>query len=212
MTLRDSHMKQINMFHKKILRGFLGLSDRSPISGLYFIFSEIPMEASIHRDVFSLFYSVLANPQSKIHQVVKYLMEEAADNSRTWSKYVQNLAAKYNLPEPLAMFNDNPMSKESFKTLVMTKITAYHENEQRSSASANSKMRYLHVGTRGLNGRPHPVLARATTTSEVKALRPVVKMLVSDYFTFAVKNAQSGGGSHCRLCPASRVLNRHVLK
>ena len=127
-------MKQINMFHKKILRGFLGLSDRSSVSGLYFIFGELPMEANIHRDVFSLFYSVLANPQSKIHQVVKYLMEEAADNSRTWSKYVQNLAAKYDLPEPLVMFNDNPPSKEAFKTLVLTKITAFHENEQRLSA------------------------------------------------------------------------------
>ena len=35
-------------------------------------------------------------------QVVKYLMEEAAVNSRTWSKYVQNLAVKYVLLEPLA--------------------------------------------------------------------------------------------------------------
>ena len=49
-------------------------------------------------------------------QVVKYLIEEATVNSRTWSKYVQNLAVKYDLPEPLVMFNDKHMSKEAFKT------------------------------------------------------------------------------------------------
>ena len=105
MTLRDSHMKQINLFHKK-LRAFLGLSDQSPSSGLFFIFGELPLEARIHRDVFSIFYSVLSNPGSKIHEVVKYLLEEAANNSRTWSKYVQQLSARYDLPDPLVLMKD----------------------------------------------------------------------------------------------------------
>ena len=94
MALRDSHMKDINIFHRKCLRAFIGLSDRSPTSGLHFIFGELPMEARIHRDVFSIFYSILSNPGSKVYEVVKYLMEKSADNSRTWSKYVQNLVQR----------------------------------------------------------------------------------------------------------------------
>ena len=62
-------------------------------------------------------------------------------------------------------------------------------------------MKYFNVGTKGLNGRPHPVLSAAVTTSEVKAMRPVVKMLLCDYYTYSVKDSQSGGGAHCRLCP-----------
>ena len=27
-------------------------------------------------------------------------------------------------------------------------------------------------------------------------------MLLSDYYTYSVRDSQSGGGSHCRLCPA----------
>ena len=89
--------------------------------------------------------------------------------------------------------------------MVSTKITVYHEKELRAKASTDPKMKFLNVGTRGLNGRPHPVLNRAATTSEAKALKPVVKMLNSDYYTFSLKNSQSGGGSHCRLCPTETL-------
>ena len=149
----------------------------------------------------SLFYSVLANPDSKIHEIVKYLLSESSENSRTWSIYVRQLCQLYSIPDPLEMMNGALPSKSSFKELVKTKITVFHENELRSKASTNSKMKYFNVGTKGLNGRHHPVLSNAVTTTEVKALRPVIKMLMSDYFTYSVKNAQSGGGSHCRLCP-----------
>ena len=63
-------------------------------------------------------------------------------------------------------------------------------------------MKFLHVGTKGLNGRPHPVLNRAATTTEAKALKPVIKMLFNDYPTYSRKDSQSGGGPHCCLCPA----------
>ena len=64
------------------------------------------------------------------------------------------------------------------------------------------------VATRGLTGRHHPVLSSAVTTSEVKALRPVVKMLLSDYFTYSVKDSQSSCGAHCRLCPTPMDQSR----
>ena len=61
MTLRPTHLKSITAFHKKILRGFLHLSDRSPIPSLYFLTGELPIEARIHRDIFSVFYSICQN-------------------------------------------------------------------------------------------------------------------------------------------------------
>ena len=201
MALRNTQMETINKFQRKILRAFLSLSDKSPIPGIHFIFGEISLEAKIHRDVFSVFFSVLKNPNSKIYQIVKYLLEEAPENSRSWSIYLRNLCELYKLPQPLDMMSSPLMSKESFKTLIMTKITVHHENELRSLACNNSKMKYFNVATRGLTGRHHPVLSAAVTTSEVKALRPVVKMLLSDYFTYSVKDSQSSCGAHCRLCP-----------
>merc|ERR1711954_318954 len=50
MTLRDNHLDSLSMFYRKILRGFLHLSNRSPIPALFFLTGELPI------DVFSLFY------------------------------------------------------------------------------------------------------------------------------------------------------------
>ena len=135
-------------------------------------------------------------------KVLQKYLQESNENSRTWSMYVRHLSQLYGIPDPLDLMEGVPMSKSSFKEMVKTKITVFHENELRTQASTNSKMRYMNIGAKGLNGRHHPVLSEAVTTSEVKALRPVVKMLLSDYQTFESKDAQSGGGSHCRLCPA----------
>ena len=45
MALRSSDLKKINLFNNKVLRSFIGLSDKSPIVGLHLIFGELPMEA-----------------------------------------------------------------------------------------------------------------------------------------------------------------------
>ena len=202
MALRSSHMDIINMFHKKTLRAILSLSQRAPIPALYFLLGELPLEAKIHRDVFSIFYSILSNPGTKIYRIVEYLLQEAPENSRTWSIYLRNLSVKYGLPDPLEFMTSLSMKKTSFLNLDKTKITVYHETELRELASDNSKMNYLNVATKGLNGRHHPVLSSATTSKEVKELRPVLKMLTMDYYTYSMRASQSGGSSHCRICSA----------
>ena len=77
MALRPTHLKPLTAFHKKILRGFLHLSDRSPIQSLYFLTGELSIEARIRRDIFFVFYSICHNPHTKIHSIVKYLLENS---------------------------------------------------------------------------------------------------------------------------------------
>ena len=88
------------------------------------------------------------------------------------------------------------------KMALLTKITAFHEQELRQRANQNSKMKFLNVSTSGLRGKHHPVLSNVVTTSEVRSLRPVIKCLTGDYYCFSVKAAQTPGVSgHCRICP-----------
>ena len=58
MTLRDNHLYPLSSFHRKVIRGFLHLSDRSPIPALFFLTGELPIVARLHRDIFSLFYNI----------------------------------------------------------------------------------------------------------------------------------------------------------
>lgn len=208
MVIRPTLMEPLEVFHRKALRSFLSLSDRSPVPALYFIFGELPLSAKIHRDMFALFYGIWKNQQTKIHEIVKYLLQEAPDNSRTWSIYLRHLSKQYGLPDPLDLLNTEPMSKEVFKNMVMSKITAFHERNLRERAANNSKMGFMNVTTHGLRGRSHPILRDIVTTVDVKAARPVIKCLTSDYYTYAVRAAQTGGSSHCRICPDTTDVNR----
>ena len=75
MALKDTHLSPLDIFHRKCLRSFLSLSSRSPTPALYFLLSEIPMSAKIHRDLFSIFFSIWSNPNTKLHEIVKYLLK-----------------------------------------------------------------------------------------------------------------------------------------
>ena len=67
-------LESLAMFHRKSLREILSLSKTSAIPAPHFLLGELPVAAKVHIDVFSLFYSVWTNPQTK-----------STENSRTWS-------------------------------------------------------------------------------------------------------------------------------
>ena len=58
MTLQNHHLNDIAMFQKKALRGFLHLSQRSPIPALFFLTGEIPIIAKLHRDIYAPCFTV----------------------------------------------------------------------------------------------------------------------------------------------------------
>ena len=158
------------------------------------------MEAKIHRDVFSLFYSVWSNPDSKIYQLVKYLLQTSAPNSRTWAVHLRHLTKLYGLSDPLEYLKSDPPTKSVFKEHILTKICAHHENVLREMARNNSRMKYFYVTLSGLRGRHHPALSNIVTAHEVRKSRLHLKMLGGDFFTYQVKAKQSGGSPHCRSC------------
>ena len=169
------------------------------------------MEAKIHRDLFSLFYSVLYNPDSKIYQIVKYLLENSPENSRTWAVHLRYLSFKYGLLDPLECLKVDPPPKSHFKEHVQTKICAYYENKLRTNADNNSLMEYLNVSLTGLRGRHHPALSGIITTQEVQKSRIHLKMLAGNYFTYEIKSIQSGGSPHCRCCVSSTPANENLI-
>ena len=200
MTLRENHLAPLAIFQRKILRSFLRLSEKAPIPALHFLTGEIPIIAKIHRDVFGLFFNVWINPQTKVHDIVKYLLESAPTNSNTWSIHLKNLAVMYEIEDPFALITKKPPSKEAFKTHISAKITSYWEKALRRAASSNSKMEFLNVSLKGLNGQVHPALTGVYSTKDVPKLRAHIKLLCSDIVTYERRAKYCGGSPHCRLC------------
>ena len=132
-----------------------------------------------------------------------YLLENSPTNSHTWARHIRNLAEKYDIEDPLSTIQREPPSKKEYSQNILVKITSYHERELRKSAETNSKMQFLNINVKGLNGRPHPALRGAFTTKESQKLRAHIKLLSSDLYTYEIKASYQGGSPHCRFCEGS---------
>ena len=77
---------------------------------------------------------------------------------------------------------------------------AFHERKLRKDAENNSKMTYLNINVKGLNGLCHPAMKNICNTSEVRKLHAHVKMLCNDLYTYEVRARYTGGSATCRLC------------
>ena len=211
-ALRTQQMSPLSLFHRKVLKSFLHLSQTAPTPAIHFLLGELPMEGKIHRDMFSLFYSVWNNPDTKIHQIVKYLLSTSSDNSRTWAINMRHIFQMYQLEDPLSCLQKDAPEKSVFKETVMTKITAFHENELRTKAKSNDLMQFMNVSLSGLRGRHHPCLSNIITTDEVKKLRPHIKLLTGDYLTYQRKFEESNQGSPiCRICRLENESICHIV-
>ena len=162
---------------------------------IHFLTGELPIEGKIHIHIFSLFLGVWRNQDTKVYQIIKYILTNSSDNSRTWAIHLRHLCRKYKLEDPLSCLKRDAPSISTYKETVKTKVTAYFEKELRQSAAKNSAMSYLNVSLSGLRGRHHPALSQMITTREVQTARPHIKLLAGNYLTYKIKADQSGGVS-----------------
>ena len=137
-----TQMNPLSVFHRNILPGFLKLSNSSPIPALHFLLGELPVEATLHIWTLGLLYNIADNQASTANSIVKYILMMCKDNSTTWSNHVHSLCLKYDLPSPLSLLQGQGQlqSKESWNTLVKTRMTIWHEEQLRKISKLNSKM------------------------------------------------------------------------
>ena len=134
-ALKTNQLYSLIIFHRKILKSFLSLSKTAATLAIHFILGELPIEGKLHRDVFFLFYSVWTNGQSKIHQIVKYLLSMASKNSITWCSFLRDLSTKYNMKDPLDCLYEDPPSRSEYREYILTKITSYYEKKVRTRSN-----------------------------------------------------------------------------
>ena len=126
LPIRPADMGPLKIFHNKILRGFLKLSNSSPIPALHFLLGELPIEGRLHLDVLSLFYNIWNNPDTTIYKIVQYLLPMAADSSLTWTAHLRTICLMYNLPNPLDLMSSGvAWKKEDWSILAKTKVIVF---------------------------------------------------------------------------------------
>ena len=211
LPIRSVHVKSLSTFHKRIMRGFLKLSKYSPVPALYFLLGELPVEGVLHCRTLGLLHNVASNPNTTVYAMIKYILMMCEEKSTTWSNHVTELCMRYDLPPPLALL-ESPPSKESWKELVKTKVTIWHERNLRDMSLNNSKMCYLNVQLLGLSGQPHPALVSIHNTQDIRKLRLHLKFLCGDFMTNdRLTRFQPGSNPACSLCGGPVESYEHVL-
>ena len=109
----------------------------SPKVPLYFLLGQLPIEAVHHNDVLTLFWCIWDNPQTKIHDILKYLLMMSNSKSLTWSAHVRILFKIYGLPDPLRLLSGQAWPKDTWIQTVTAKVAAHHEGIWRSKAVVN---------------------------------------------------------------------------
>ena len=205
LPVRPAQFQCLTVFHHKVLRGFLKLSSTSPVPALYFLLGEMPMQAHADLDVLGLFHTIWSNPDTTIHEVIKYILKMSDDSSVTWAVHVRILCQQYDLPDPLRLLQqEDAWPKSKWRNWCTTRVRAYHEKYWKEKSLTNSKMLFLHVQLLGLNGRHHPALFGLQTTRQVEKMRPHLKMLSGDYLTYSrIALDRKAGDPSCRICRTS---------
>ena len=212
LPIRPTNMKSLEIFQRKVLRGFLKLSRSSPIPALHFLLGELPVEGMIHIRTFGIFHNIWSNPSCTIHTMLLYILKMCSNSSTTWANHIQLLSIKYGLPPPLSLLQTPAWPKIQWDTLVKTRITTWHEQRLRSMSENNSKMAFLNVQLYGLTGRAHPALQNILTTQDAKKLRLHLKFLTCDLITNERLSRDNPTISPaCPLCNDSLDSTTHVL-
>ena len=71
LPVRPAQTKSLQLFHNKVMRGFLKLSKSSPIPALHFLLGELPAEAVLHIRTLSLLHNISSNQSYTVNALVK---------------------------------------------------------------------------------------------------------------------------------------------
>ena len=142
LLLSSKEISCIDQQHKKTLQNITKLSSNSPSSLVHFIAGSLPGSAILHLRQLALFGMVCRLPQYPLHQqAVHVLLTSSSPTS--WFVQVRNLLLLYHLLHPLLLLQ-NPLSKESFKKLVKSKVLDYWEVKLRAEASLLPSLTFFH--------------------------------------------------------------------
>ena len=101
-SLRDNSVEPLMIFHRKTLKSILKLSLKAPTPSIHFLTGELPINGQLHRDIFMLFYNIWSNSSTKMFQIVKHLLENCSENSRTWTAHLRYPSKLYSMEDPLS--------------------------------------------------------------------------------------------------------------
>lgn len=106
---------KLEVFQKKTLKQILSLPDNTANPSVYILSGQLPVQASLHLRVFSLFNNLCnQNDRCIEKQILIRQLTVKNDKSCAWAMHIPPLLARYGL-ESVLTYIENPVDKNSWK-------------------------------------------------------------------------------------------------
>ena len=213
LILSSSELNIIDGHYRKTLNSLLKLYPSTPHTFTYFIAGSLPAKAIVHQRQLGLFNMICNLPDDPLHRRAKYVLVRLPPSHKSWFSHLRDICLLYGLPHPLELLN-NPLSKESFKKLVKSKIRNYWEEKLRSDTLSLSSLVFFKPAFYSLT-RSHPILwTPGPNPYEVSKAIIQCKMLSGRYRTELLASHWSQNKSgFCLSCIGKDVIEdlNHIL-
>ena len=174
----------------------------------------LPGKAILHQRQLGLFSMVCHLTDNPINKRALHVLTNGFSTEKSWFTQLRDICLLYGLPHPIELLL-NPLSKESFKKLVKSKITDYWETKLRLEVSPLLSMSYFKPEFHSLV-QPHPILWTAGPNPyEVSKAIIQCRMLSGRYRTeLLARHWSRNRNGYClssSLCNSTHETLDHIL-
>ena len=205
LVISKAEIAILNHHYKLKLECLQRLHKLTPKPVVFFLGGSLPFEALLHLHQLSLIGMIgRLGPSNILHHHGCSVLLTAKPSSHSWFLQVRDICSLYSLPDPLTILTD-PLSKESHKKLMKSKVRDYWETIFRAEAAKLLSLVYFKPHFYSLT-RPHPIWSSAGSNPyEVEKACCQAKMLSGRYRTCLLSRHWSGDSSGCCSLPTCRL-------
>ena len=212
LPLKKKHITSLENFHRKSLRSFQSLPQRTAISAIYLILGALPVEAELHKRRLSLLYSLLSCENTRITEIINRQIAVNYDNENSYFCTIREILCQYNLPL-ISQLQNNLPSKYKWKLLINKSIKEYWTKILKIEATHKTTLKFLAIEHLQM-GENHPLWNLGLKT-RIEVKKAIVKArIITGTLILQIDNQKFSRHdcvTTCQLCKTGDEDLEHFL-
>ncbi|MES9904845.1 MAG: reverse transcriptase domain-containing protein [Sedimenticola sp.] len=155
VDLKVKDINQLESFQRKCLKQIQGLPDKAPSSTALALLGIIPVETNVHKNMLTLFGSILRNRDCIEHEIAERQLAMKSIKEHSWFNKIKELLEKYNLPSAYALLSNTP-TKLEWKKMINRALHSSIKDKWQIDVAEKSSLKYVNSGALTV-GSSHPV-------------------------------------------------------
>ena len=209
--LSAAQVNQLELFHRKMLRQIQGLPENTAISAVYLLIGILPIEATIHIKLLSLFGAITRlERENPLWQVALRQLAIKPSTSKSWFAQIGNLGQLYDVDIHQALLH--PWPKKSWKEHISTTVKDHWFTKLGEEAVSKSTLQWLLQEPYWI-GKAHPLWDACCGKQHlVEAATTRARLLTGRSQLLADKSRYDASkDSSCPLCYQEKEDAAHFL-